>query len=101
MSLSSMLPVEIWQCILRYAISAPQVFDPDYWVERYPPWVINNRRHLDLENYEEAETIRKDLQKVCRAWDEYLRRFAHRFVRMCDVAHGKVPARYLRSAARI
>ncbi|PVG04326.1 hypothetical protein CPB86DRAFT_778589 [Serendipita vermifera] len=96
-----MLPPEIWQCILRYAITAPEFLDPDYWVDRFPPWVIVNRGKLDLGNYFKAEATRHSLRKVCRSWDEYLRKYAHRFVRMCDVVHGKVPIQYLRSAIRI
>ncbi|PVG04328.1 hypothetical protein CPB86DRAFT_694047, partial [Serendipita vermifera] len=96
-----MLPVEIWQCILRYAIAAPEFLDPDYWVDRLPPWVIKERRGLNFVKYLEAEATRNSLQNVCRAWDEYLRKYAHQFVRMSNVIHGEVPAQYLKSAVLV
>ncbi|PVF98528.1 hypothetical protein CPB86DRAFT_705038, partial [Serendipita vermifera] len=96
-----MLPAEIWQWILRYAISVPEFFDPDYWVDRFPPWVIKRRRKLDFGEYKKAEATLNSLRRVCRRWDQYLRKYAHRFVVMSDVVvHGKVPVQYLRSAMR-
>ncbi|PVG04333.1 hypothetical protein CPB86DRAFT_693642, partial [Serendipita vermifera] len=97
-----MLPAEICQMILRYAISVPEFLDPDYWVDQFPPWVIVNRgSSYSLKRYIKAETIRKSLRRVCRRWDVYLRQYAHRWVRMCDIVHGTVRAKYLRSAIRI
>ncbi|PVG04327.1 hypothetical protein CPB86DRAFT_778590 [Serendipita vermifera] len=96
-----MLPVEIWQWILRDAISAPEFLDPDHWVDKLPSWVIQERDDLDYEYYREAEIVRENLRRVCRTWDKYLRQYAHRFVLMSDVVHGKVPVQFLRSALRI
>jgi hypothetical protein len=39
----SALPTEIWQIILRYSISVPDLFDPDDLVDRFPPRVITKR----------------------------------------------------------
>lgn len=96
-----MLPPEIWQWILRYAIAAPEFLDPDYWVDRFPPKVIRRRDDLNFQKYLEAESTLKTLQRVCKTWEEYLSRYAHRFVDMSDVVHGKVSVEDSRSAIRI
>jgi hypothetical protein len=97
----SALPAEIWSIILRYSISAPEFLDPDDGADRFPPWLIKNRRFMGLESYRKAERTRIALQRVCKSWHEVLRPYTHRFVRMCDVAHGMVPVYYLQSAIRI
>jgi hypothetical protein len=97
----SLLPTEIWHIILRYSISVPGFLDPDDLVDRFPPWVINSRDWSDPKFYYKTESVRNTLQRVCRVWDEYLRSYAHRYVRMIDVVHGMVPAHYLRSALRV
>jgi hypothetical protein len=97
----SALPAEIWSIILRYSISAPEFLDPDDGADRFPPWLIKNRRFMGLEGYRKAECTRIALQRVCKSWHEFLRPYTHRFVRMCDVAHGRVPVYYLQSAIRI
>ncbi|PVG04334.1 hypothetical protein CPB86DRAFT_869033 [Serendipita vermifera] len=96
-----MLPPEIWQTILRYAIAAPEFLDPDYWVDRFPPRVIEERVLLDFKSYKIVEFTRGTLQSVCRSWNEYLRQYAYRFVHMHDVVQGKVSADSLHSAIRI
>jgi hypothetical protein len=98
---SSVLPIEIWHTILRYSISVPGFFDPDDLVDRFPPWVIFRRGWSDSTSYYRAESTRNALQRVCRSWDAYLERYAHRFVRIPDVVHGNVPTQYLRTALRI
>ncbi|PVF97172.1 hypothetical protein CPB86DRAFT_707531, partial [Serendipita vermifera] len=96
-----MLPPEIWQMVLRYAVAAPEFLDPDYWVDRFPPRVIEERVLLDFKSYEKAEVTRTTLQKVCRSWDEYLRQYAYRFVHMHDVVQGNISTDCLHSAIRI
>ncbi|PVG04335.1 hypothetical protein CPB86DRAFT_747761, partial [Serendipita vermifera] len=96
-----MLPPEIWQMILRYAIAAPEFLDPDYWVDRFPPRVIEERDQLDFKSYKKAEIIRNTLQQVCKSWNEYLRQYAHRFVHMHEVVKGHISANCLHSALRI
>ncbi|PVG04346.1 hypothetical protein CPB86DRAFT_869041 [Serendipita vermifera] len=66
-----------------------------------PPWVISSRGWSDSTTYDEAESTRNTLRSVCKTWDDCLCLYAHRFVRMRDVVHGIVPARYLKSALRI
>jgi hypothetical protein len=92
---------EIWNIIMQYSISAPEFLDPDDGSDRFPPWVIKNRHLLAFETYRKAECTRNALQRVCKSWHEFLCRYAHRFVRMCDVVHGKILAHYLKSAIRI
>ncbi|PVG04332.1 hypothetical protein CPB86DRAFT_693815, partial [Serendipita vermifera] len=96
-----MVPLEIWQLILQCAISAPEFLHPNYWADRFPSWVIKNREILDFKQYLEAEDTRLPLRRVCKTWDEYLRKYVHRFVHMCDVVHGNVPVQYLQYAIRI
>jgi hypothetical protein len=97
----SKLPREIWHTILRYSISVPDFFDPDELVDRFPPWVIVNRPRSTFTSYYEAERTRNALQRVCRSWNEYLQRYAHRYVRILDVIHGYVPLHYLETAIRV
>ncbi|PVG04325.1 hypothetical protein CPB86DRAFT_869027 [Serendipita vermifera] len=101
-SRNSMLPTEIWQCIPRYAIAAPESLDPDYWVNRFPPRVIIERGVVGkgFDGYE-VETTLNSLRRVCKSWGEYLCKYTHRFLRMSDVMHGKVPVQYLHCAVRI
>ncbi|PVG04338.1 hypothetical protein CPB86DRAFT_722159, partial [Serendipita vermifera] len=96
-----MLPVEIWQMILRYTISAPDFLDPDYWVNQFPSWVHQNQGRIYLGTYTQAEKILKSLRMVCKSWNRYLRQYSHRFVQMHQIVHGVVPKKYLRSAVRI
>jgi hypothetical protein len=97
----STLPVELWQKILRYSISVPDFLDPDEMVDRFPPRVIFIRGLSSSRTYYKAETARNALRRVCRAWDEYLQKFAHRFLCIFDVVHGNVPIDYLKTAIRI
>jgi hypothetical protein len=96
-----MLPIELWHIILNYSIAAPDLFDPDYLVDQFPPWVIKTRHWFLHDEHANADSTLNTLRKVCRSWSEYLRRHRHRWVRMADVAHGKVPLQYLKSAIRV
>jgi hypothetical protein len=97
-----MLPQELLQIILRYAISVPVFLDVEA-VDTISPLMINypniewNRSKL----YWTAERNLNKLRRVCRSWNFYLCQYEHRFVRMFDVAHGVIPAHYLQSAIRI
>jgi hypothetical protein len=93
------LPVEILQMILRYSISVPGFLDPEEMTGS--SWPLYKHDRSDSSGYYEAERTRNILQRVCRSWDEYLRRYAHRFVPIVDVIHGNVPLQYLRTAIRI
>jgi hypothetical protein len=96
-----MLPLEIWQMILRYSISVPDFLDPNVG-DRVPPWILYLQGHWnDPKQYWMSERTRNSLRRVCRSWETYLRLYAHRFVRMDDIIHGLVPAKYLKSAVRI
>ncbi|PVG04345.1 hypothetical protein CPB86DRAFT_693331, partial [Serendipita vermifera] len=95
-----MLPPEICHIILRYSIAVPDFFDPDI-ADRIPPWFIYASDWNDSKQYWDAERIRNILQRVCRSWDAYLRKYEHRFIRMDDVVHRLVPVDRLRAAIRI
>jgi hypothetical protein len=97
----SALPTEIWQIILRYSISVPDLFDPEDLVDRFPPRVITKRSWPKMASYHQSEHTRKNLQRVCSQWDKYLRKYAHRLVCLSDVMHGNVPLHHLQSASRI
>ncbi|PVG04343.1 hypothetical protein CPB86DRAFT_213214 [Serendipita vermifera] len=95
-----MIPSEIWYIILQYSISVPDFFDT-HVTDRIPPWFIHQSYWTDSKQYWDAERTRNNLQRVCSSWDCFLRKFAHRFVRMADVVHRLVPVDHLRSAIRI
>ncbi|PVG04339.1 hypothetical protein CPB86DRAFT_778593 [Serendipita vermifera] len=101
-----MLPPEIWQIILQYSILVPDFLDQNHVEDRFPIWAIDRRSWSDSAKYFNTEYFKTEstinaLRRVCKAWDEYLRPYVHRFVRMSDVLHGLVPAKYLQSALRI
>jgi hypothetical protein len=79
----------------------PDFLDPDGMVDCFPPWVIEDRGWYDYSGYYEAERTRNALRRVCRSWNEHLRRYPHRFVRITDVMHQIVPEKYLKTAKRI
>ncbi|PVF93213.1 hypothetical protein CPB86DRAFT_790371 [Serendipita vermifera] len=102
MSVISTTPLEIWQTILRYAISVPIFLDPDS-VEGISPFLIDNQdiEWNDEKPYWSSERDRNALQRVCKSWDAYLRHYHHRFVRISDVIHGSVSIEQLKSAIRV
>jgi hypothetical protein len=91
--------VEIWQMILRYAISVPVFFEANpvetcgyqQFIESY-----NNTRL-----YWRAERSKNALRRVCASWNAYLKRYDHRYVNLMDVKHGHVPTVALPRAIRI
>jgi hypothetical protein len=104
----SSTPVEIWQWILRYVISVPVFLDPNGITECPPKWATDDHVHTsgscwnDERPYWDAERSRNICRRVCRAWDGYLgQRIGHRFVRVQDVAEGRIAASALSHAIRI
>ena len=103
MTSSISLPVETWQAILRHAIFVPDFLDADSFEGDLQVHGFGDHRvHRDNEGvYWEAEKIRDKLQLVCTGWNKYLRDFAHRYVRMSDVWHGRIDTISLKGAIRI
>ncbi|PVF93998.1 hypothetical protein CPB86DRAFT_714169, partial [Serendipita vermifera] len=102
MGTSPLLPSELWQMILTHSISVPVFFDADV-VENISPWYIDDPT-VEWNNekpYWTAERNRSSMRRVCRSWNDYLRQYDHRYVRMIDIAHGIVPAHHLKSAVRV
>jgi hypothetical protein len=102
MNASISLPSELWQIILQDVISVPAFLDPDA-VETIPPHFAT---YLDIDwNNEKwywvAERSRNALRRVCRSWDNHLRKYEHRFIHMVDVVHNFVPVKCLKSAVRV
>jgi hypothetical protein len=103
MSASSVLPVELWQTIFRYAISVFGFLDPD----AFEGVVLNNLINdqgipiNDEATYWSSEQTRNTLQRVCTFWDNYLRNFEHRFVRLWDILHDDVSPDMLTKAIRV
>ncbi|PVG04353.1 hypothetical protein CPB86DRAFT_778602 [Serendipita vermifera] len=97
-----MLPHELWQTVLRYAISVPVFLDAGA-VDSISPLMINypNVEWNNSKPYWAAERTRNSLRRVCNSWDQYLRHYGHRFIRMFDVVHGTFPAHHLHAAVRI
>ncbi|CCA72225.1 hypothetical protein PIIN_06160 [Serendipita indica DSM 11827] len=95
---SDRIPTEIWQKILRFAIYVPIFLEIDpatvHGAEAIP-------KYCDDRQYWDTERDKNALQRVCFAWNVYLRRFQHRFVRLADVFHGFVPVESLCRAYRI
>ncbi|PVG00653.1 hypothetical protein CPB86DRAFT_664198, partial [Serendipita vermifera] len=91
-------PIEIWHKILKYAISVPLFFDPNpsevYGIDSITDYYYEF-------SYWESERIRCSLRTVCKGWDSFLARFAHRYVKMTDVYHNRIPDSVLPLAIRI
>lgn len=97
------LPVELWQIILRYAISVPVFLDANV-LESLPSLeVFNKPQYLwnDQRPYWATERHLTNLRRVCHSWNKYLSQFRHRFVRMRDIWHQTVPLSVLRRAVRV
>ncbi|KIM24535.1 hypothetical protein M408DRAFT_75819, partial [Serendipita vermifera MAFF 305830] len=93
--MSSKASVELWQTILKYAISVPIFLD----VEPF------ESREIDQYSYEypywQTERIRNTLRRVCQDWNAFLKSYDHRFIQMDDVLHKRVPLAAIPSAIRI
>jgi hypothetical protein len=102
MSVASLAPLEIWQTILRYAISVPVFLDPDAMEDISPVIIIRpDLEWNDEKPYWSSERHRNALQRVCKSWDTYLRSYHHRFVRISDIIHGHVSIEQLKTAIRV
>jgi hypothetical protein len=96
--MASQTPVEIWHKILKYAISVPLFFDSNP-AETHGIDSIANY-YFELE-YWESERIRYSLRVVCRGWNDFLQRYNHRYVRLADVFHERIPLSAIPLAIRL
>ena len=96
--MSSKAPVEIWHTILKYSISVPLFFDPDP-VETYGIDIL--RKYSYEAPYWDSERTRNALRRVCYGWNHILKVYNHRFIRLYDVLHGRVPITALPFAIRL
>jgi hypothetical protein len=91
--------VEIWQTILRYAISVPVFFEAN------PVQACGYQQFINSYNnprvYWRAERCRNALRRVCASWNAYLKRYDHRYVNFMDVKYGWVPVFAISQAIRI
>jgi hypothetical protein len=96
------LPIEIWQTILRYAISIPAFLDPDA-VAGIPARIVDNIsvEWNNAKAYQESEVTRQSLRQVCRPWRSYLQPFEDRYVEMINIRHEKVQPRALKKVIRV
>src|ERR1700677_452611 len=99
----SLLPVEIWQTILRYGIGVPDFLDPKAYEGVLSDSLLSHKYCMrnNEATYWLAERNRNSFQRVCRSWDGYLRLFEHRYVRMLDIWHQTIPLLALKSAIRV
>jgi hypothetical protein len=97
------LPAEMWQTILRYGIGVADFLDPEAYDGVLSDFLLSDK-HRERNNeatYWLAERNRNSFQRVCRSWEGYLRPFEHRYVRMLDIWHQKIPLLALKSATRV
>lgn len=97
------LSVELWQCILRYAISVPDFLDPKAFDGVMSDALLADElaNRSNEAAYWLIERHRRSLEQVCKSWYAYLGPFQHRFVRMLDIWHGKIPPASLKHAVRV
>lgn len=93
------LPRELWQAILRYAISCPVFFEQDpiesFGIE------ATITQYYDDGPYYDSERTRNTLQRVCSSWNDYLGYFKYRFLEFSDVFHNRIPYTAMSQARRI
>lgn len=99
MSLPS-LPVETWHQILQECISVPKFLDPNHLSEVTDP-LYDMLCYPGDGTYWAMENCREILQKVCKSWGTYLAQLSHRYIRLVDIYHGKVPREAIYKAIRI
>lgn len=103
MFVCSLLPIETWQTILRYAISIPDFLDPAAFEGALSNFALTDPQ-CDRNNeaaYWCSERYRNTLQRVCKSWDMYLRSVEHRYVRIVDVWHHKIPTSKMQSGCTL
>jgi hypothetical protein len=96
--MASQTPVEIWHKILKYAISVPLFLDTNPAETLGIDSIANY--YFELE-YWESEHTRYSLRAVCRGWNDFLRRYDHRYVRLEDVFHERIPLSAIPLAIRL
>ncbi|CAG7852877.1 SubName: Full=Uncharacterized protein {ECO:0000313/EMBL:CCA69311.1} [Serendipita indica DSM 11827] len=94
----SHLPVEIWEIILKLAISVPLFFESDPILAQDLPICP---RYYNSKMYWGSERTRNALRRVCSSWNQTLKPFAHRFINTEDILHGNVPISALPLARRL
>ncbi|KIM19651.1 hypothetical protein M408DRAFT_31042 [Serendipita vermifera MAFF 305830] len=91
-------PIEIWEKILKYAISVPLFFDSDpisnHGIKRFSEYQFEAE-------YWQSERIRNRLRRVCKSWNIFLRVYQHRYVTLTDLHNGEVPLSALLVAIRL
>lgn len=93
------LPRELWETILRYAISVPVFFETDpIQVQDLETMVT---LYKDPGPYYAAERTRNTLRRVSSSWNEYLTLFSFRYVELRDVLIGNIPSNAIHSAVRL
>ncbi|KIM19650.1 hypothetical protein M408DRAFT_83250, partial [Serendipita vermifera MAFF 305830] len=96
--MTAFAPVEIWEKILKYAISVPLFFDSDpisnHGIERFSEY----RFEAD---YWQSERIRNRLRRICKSWNVFLQAYQHRYVTVTDLYSGKVPLSALSVTVRL
>ncbi|KIM23382.1 hypothetical protein M408DRAFT_27944 [Serendipita vermifera MAFF 305830] len=103
MSQGPQLSVELWQWILRYAISIPEFLDPVTFdgVFLGALYVDRLATRSDETAYWITERHRRSFQLVCKSWAAYMQMYEHRFVRMVDIWHEKISPASLKHAVRV
>lgn len=94
----SHLPPEIWTEILKEAIDVPLFLEANFLQRNRPERL---REYFYELPYWQSERVRNSLRRVCRDWDEFLKQFDHRYVRLTDAYHERVPKDAIRRAIRI
>lgn len=94
----SRTPAEIWMKIISNAIEVPLFFETN-------PLETHGVNSLHAYNdelpYWQSEKTRNSLRRVCKTWNTFLKEFDHRFVRLTDVFHGRVPVKAIPIAIRL
>ncbi|KIM23380.1 hypothetical protein M408DRAFT_263892 [Serendipita vermifera MAFF 305830] len=97
------LSIELWQWILRYAISIPEFLDPETYDGIFSQYLYEERLDTlsDETAYWVTERHRRSLQLVSKTWAAYMKTYQHRFVRMLDIFREKIPPESLKCAIRV
>jgi hypothetical protein len=90
-------PIEVWEKILKYAISVPIFFDLDPIKNYGLECAALYRSEAD---YWQSERDRNAFRRVCRSWDMFLQRYEHRYVRLSDIYNGRIPMKAAQMAIR-
>jgi hypothetical protein len=98
LTMTTAFPVEIWEKILKYAISVPLFFETDpassYGIEFLPKYSCEAE-------YWRSERIRNAARRVCSTWNVFLKRYDHRYVHIVDILLGRIPITTIPLAIRL